>query len=332
MRFRDIPQPFVCCVLIDDPNPDGVMRTMKLAEYEGADAFDLELQGLDPEYRNPRALGQIFQVSTLPIFTVYRRYALSGSDLVYAESDEDTRMQTQLDLIDVGSIGFDMELDTFDPQPGPRNSTPEGKRYSYDRGSAPREVSTSPHAIERQVRLIDEAHRRGGDVLASTHALTRLTPEDALRLGQIAEERGADAIKIVQFCASYDDVVESLASTVLLKKELKIPFVMMAMGEYGKLNRIIAPLLGSMLVFARQDYRPGSFLDQPPVRAMRTFFSNADFRVTRRAEWFLPPEVLEAGLEEQIARVVASDGTGAPPVAAVAHPSGNQESSRGVGA
>ena len=33
--------------------------------------------------------------------------------------------------------------------------------------------------------------------------------------------------------------------------------------------------LGSMLVFARHDYRPGSFLDQPPIRAMRAFFANA---------------------------------------------------------
>jgi len=29
---------------------------MKLAEYEGADAFDLELQTLDPEYRDAQAL------------------------------------------------------------------------------------------------------------------------------------------------------------------------------------------------------------------------------------------------------------------------------------
>jgi len=46
MGFRDIPQPFVCGVLVDDATVDGVTRTMKLAEYEGADVFDLELQSL----------------------------------------------------------------------------------------------------------------------------------------------------------------------------------------------------------------------------------------------------------------------------------------------
>ena len=48
-------------MLIDDPTPAGVMRTMKLAEYEGANAFDLELQGLDREHRNPEALRQVLR-------------------------------------------------------------------------------------------------------------------------------------------------------------------------------------------------------------------------------------------------------------------------------
>ncbi|HLZ10384.1 MAG TPA: hypothetical protein VKT80_17480, partial [Chloroflexota bacterium] len=91
--FRDLPRPFVCCVLIDDQTPDGVIRTMKLAEYEGADAFDLELQALDPDVRSPAALKPIFDVAIRPIFTVYRRYSMRGADLVYAESDEHQRMQ-----------------------------------------------------------------------------------------------------------------------------------------------------------------------------------------------------------------------------------------------
>jgi hypothetical protein len=294
MGFRDIPQPFVCGVLIDDARPEGVLRTMKLAEYEGADAFDLEIQGLDPAYRTPAALLPIFRNATRPIFTVYRRYGLRGADFVPAELDEEARMRLQLDLIDLGSIGFDMELDTFDPQSHPATHTDEGKRAMHDRTSPPREISHDPRAVERQMRLIDEAHRRGGEVLASAHTLTRMTPDAALVLGRLAEERGADALKIVQFCASYEDALEALAASVLLKRELGIPFVHMAMGEYGKLVRPLAPLFGSMLVFARLDYAPGSFLDQPPIRAMRAVIDNVDFRISRRAETFLPPEMLAA--------------------------------------
>jgi hypothetical protein len=275
---------------------------MKLAEYEGADVFDLEIQALDPDYWNPAQLRPIFETATKPIFTVFRRRTLRGTQQVETETDEE-RMRLQLDLLDVGSLGFDLELDTFDPQPHPPFDSTEGKRYSYNRTSPPREITTNPRAVERQMLVIEEAHRRGGDVLASTHNLTRLTPDGALAIGRLAEARGADAVKIVQFCACYEDVVESLMSTVVLKRELKIPYILMAGGEYGKLTRAIAPLFGSMLVFARQDYLPGGFLDQPPIRAMRSLFSSVDLRISKRADWFLPketPEVVGAERRETI--------------------------------
>src|SRR5262249_9133145 len=186
---------------------------------------------------------------------------------IRTESNDDDRVQRQLDLIELGSIGFDLELDTFDPQPGPPSDTTEGRRYNYDRGSPPREITTNPRAVAQQIAVVEQAHRRGGEVMFSPHNAPRLTPEAALRIGRLVEERGGDAVKIVQFCASDDDVVETLASTALLKRELAIPFALMAMGEYGKLTRIMAPLLGSMLVFARHDYSLPTYLHQPPVRA-----------------------------------------------------------------
>ena len=294
MGFRDIPRPFVCCVLIDDPTVPGAIKTLKLGEYEGADAFDLELQGLDPDQRTPQALRPLFEATTKPIYTVYRRYTFHRAERVRTEKDDLDRMHRQLDLIALGSLGFDMELDTFDPQPGPPSNTPEGKRYNYDRSSPPREITIDPRAVEQQVRIVEEAHRRGGEVMFSTHNSTRLSPEGALAMGRLAEERGGDAVKIVQFCANDEDVVEALASTIRLKRELTIPFAFMAMGEYGKLTRIIAPLLGSMLVFARHDYGLPTYVEQPPVRAMKAFFANADFRITRHAQDFLPEKLQDA--------------------------------------
>jgi hypothetical protein len=199
-------------------------------------------------------------------------------------------MQLQLDCLDVGSVGFDMELDTYDPKPNPWPPTPEGRRYAWDPTSPPREVSTEPQVVEKQRCLIEEAHRRGGEVLASSHCLTRVTPNGAVAMGRQAEERGADAVKIVRFNGTYGDIVETFAATVALREALRIPFIMMAMGEYGKLTRPIAPLLGSMLVFAKQDYKPGGFFDQPPIRAMRAVFDNIDMSITRREEQFLPPD------------------------------------------
>lgn len=288
-RLTALPRPFICCVLIDDATPDAVIRTIKLAEYDGADAFELDLQVLAPECRRPQAVAPIFAATNRPIVTVYRRYDMSQPQPAWYERDEETRMRLQLDCLDVGSAGFDMELDTFDPHVEPWPPTPEGRRYSWNPASPPREVSEDPHTVERQHRVIEEAHRRGGEVLASTHSLTRLPVEACVRIGRLAEERGADAVKIVRFNGSYQDIVETLAATVALREALTIPFVMMGTGEYGKLTRPLAPLLGSMLVFAKQDYRPGGFYDQPPIRAMRAVFANIDLSITRRAEQFLPP-------------------------------------------
>ena len=82
--------------------------------------------------------------------------------------------------------------------------------------------------------------------------------EEAVRIGRLAQERGADIVKIVRLCTSHEDVVETLAATVALRSELAIPFVMMGMGEYGKLTRPMAPLLGSLLVFSEALLHAGS--------------------------------------------------------------------------
>jgi 3-dehydroquinate dehydratase-1 len=112
-----------------------------------------------------------------------------------------------------------------------------------------------------------------------------------VRVGLLAQERGADIVKIVRLCVSYEDVVETLAATVALREALDVPFVMMAMGEFGKLTRLMAPMLGSALVFCRQTYSAGSFLDQPLIRNARAVLDNADLEITGRARAFLPPEL-----------------------------------------
>src|SRR5262249_56306024 len=133
----------------------------------GADECALERQAIEPAQRTVAALRMVFEHATRPVFTVFRRYTFEGSEFVYAEADEAQRMQLQLDLLDVGSAGFDMELDTFDPQPRLRTDSDAGKRRMFDRATPPGEVSTDPRAVERQIQLIEDAHRRGGEVLAS---------------------------------------------------------------------------------------------------------------------------------------------------------------------
>jgi hypothetical protein len=298
MKLTQVPRPFLCCVLLDDPTPGGVIGRIRLAEAIGAQAFELDLHVLEPEARTAEALAPVFASTNCPIFTTYRRFDFSKAEEKLLSPDEDERIGRQLELISAGSAGFDMEMDSFDPgfetgemSPAPWFSSDEGLRYSHDPESPPREVSHDPAADRRQKEVVAEAHRLGGEVILSTHALTRMDPDGALRIGRLAEERGADVVKIVRLCVSREDTVETLATNVLLGRELSIPFVMMAMGEYGKLSRPLAPLFGSMLVFGRQTYAPGTFTDQPLIGNLRAVLENVDTSITPNAAKYLPPEM-----------------------------------------
>ena len=289
MKLSEVPRPFICGVIREE-DPASAIADMKLAECDGAQVFEFWVSTLRPEFRNVKALRLIFRATTLPIFTTNRRYGRAtpaGADEPLVAEDA-ARMQLQLELIDLGSGGFDMELDTFDPVPGPPIRSEEGIRYSMDPSSPPREVTIDPVAVEKQVRMIEEAHRRGGEVMASSHCLTRITTEDVLWICRLAEERGCNLLKVVRFNQSYEDIVDTLAQTVALRRQAKIPFVMMAMGEYGKLSRLMSPLLGSMLCYCKHTYGPGAFTDQPLIRAAKAVFENVDYKITPRAAEFTP--------------------------------------------
>ncbi|TAK20643.1 MAG: type I 3-dehydroquinate dehydratase [Chloroflexota bacterium] len=292
-KLTEVPRPFICGV-IQEEDPAAAISEIKEGENAGARVFELNLSIFPPELHTPRALAPVFRCTALPVFTTNRRYGRNLPDDFESlrRVDDGPRMQLQLDLIDVGSAGFDMELDTYDSQLGPSFASAEGIRYSADPTSPPRELTTDPRAIERQTHLVEEAHKRGGEILASAHTLTRTTTDDVLRICRIAEERGCDMLKIVRFCQSWEDVSDTLAQTVALRCQAKVPFVHMAMGEYGKITRLMTPLLGSMLCFCKHSYPPGAFTDQPLISAAKAVFDNVDFRIAPRAaeftvDWYL---------------------------------------------
>ena len=294
--FTKIPQPFIFAV-IQKPTPQEALMEMHLSERAGAHAFELNLAWMRNEYRTAKALAPLFRRTTLPTVTTYRRYGREATDPgATAPADDVARMELQLQLVDVGCSGYDLELDTFDPQPRHDMSTQEGLANAMDPDSYPAEVTEDSEAVEKQMRLVEETHNRGGEVLASTHALTRLPIDKALWICKLAEERGCDALKIVRFNAIMEDIVDTLATTVALRRQGDIPFVMMAMGECGKLARITSALMGSMLVHSKRDYWPGAFTDQPLIRDVKAAFESIDYKINQRAEevwpeWFAQPEI-----------------------------------------
>ena len=59
---------------------------------------------------------------------------------------------------------------------------------------------------------------------------------------------GADIAKVAFQANDYKDVINLMS--VLLENVVGIPIIAVSMGEYGKISRILGPLLGSYLTFA----------------------------------------------------------------------------------
>ncbi|MGE5542906.1 MAG: type I 3-dehydroquinate dehydratase [Bacillota bacterium] len=277
--FSKLKQPFIVAVAAE-PEPEANIAVIKTATFEGADAFDLHLMALDRQYHNKGDLRKIISSTSKPVMTLFYRWNMKG--MVNIPDEE--RVRTQLDALDVGSAGFDITADIFDPTPGPDSWTPEARAYSMDRNAAPREVSYRPEAVKKQMKLIEQAHSMGGEVLLSAHTRVVLNTEKSIAIAKELESRGADMIKIVSVCLNQEDLLEAFRTIVELKKTLKVPFQFQCHGEHGKLTRLVGPMLGSMLVFCNQYYRAGGFHHQPLVRGMKSILQWADWEVTKTPE------------------------------------------------
>jgi 3-dehydroquinate dehydratase type I len=149
---------------------------------------------------------------------------------------------------------------------------------------SPRQLTKKQRAIDKQKKLIDQIHSMGAEVLMSSHTGDFLTAEETIEHAKAMENRGADMIKIVVKGTSEAEMQEAFQITSLLKKELKVPFLHICAGQYGKIHRAMAPLFGSALVLCVQSYTAGSYHEQVLLRAIKAVYDNLD-RTVGRNEW-----------------------------------------------
>jgi len=99
-------------------------------------------------------------------------------------------------------------------------------------------------------KIVQQAQKRGVKVIISTHDF-RATPDypKLVKLAEKLQKRGADVIKIATLANDLQDTINiiSLASYV---KHLKMPHILIAMGQKGMLSRILTPTLGGEMMFA----------------------------------------------------------------------------------
>ena len=217
-------------VMVQAGDPDRVKELMNLSTPLGAEGFGVQLERMKPEYKKQEIYKELIDHTDLPVYvTNYRTYENEG------RTDEDLAEEL-LKIADHGKILCDVMGDYFDPQPG--------------------ELTVDPAAVEKQKQLIAQLHKKGAEVLMSSHVFTYTPAERVLEIALAHQERGADIAKIVTGAETMEQQLENLKIIQLLKEKLNIPFLFLCVGECGLLRRIGGQLGCCMYlcVYEHDDY------------------------------------------------------------------------------
>ena len=229
--------------MVQASNPDRIKALIDASIPEGAEAIGMQFCKLKAEYRNEKTYRELFAYTDLPIYaTNYRNYISNigkSDDVLAAELVE---------LAECGATLCDVMGDYFDACEG--------------------ELTMNKAAIAKQIHLIEELHRRGAEVLMSSHVLKFTPAERVLEIAREHERRGADICKIVTGAENTEQQIENLRIINLLKENLKIPFLFLAGGECRILRRI-GGSLGCCMYLCVHEYDELATKSQPLLRDMK---------------------------------------------------------------
>lgn len=233
--------------------PAELIAEAKNCEFEGAEGLAVDLVDLKPEFRNADSLKSVVGSVNLPFMFVFYR-----NDRQQNLGDE-ARQEVLLSAVEAGASIIDVMGDLYDP--------------------SPMEITHNPVAIDKQKRLIDQIHAKGADVVISSHMQCSRTAEQVLEHLTEVEKRGADIVKIVTGVNTDEELAEAFRTTLLLKRELKTPFIHLCSGAYCRPHRFIGPALGVSVLFAVSHYDPRYNFPQPTIRALKTVIENVHWNI-----------------------------------------------------
>ena len=229
--------------MVQGTNPDRIKALIDASIPEGAEAIGMQFCQLKAEYRNEKTYRELFAYTDLPIYVTNYRNHISN----IGKSD-DVLAAELVELAECGATLCDVMGDYFDACEG--------------------ELTMNKEAIKKQIRLIDELHGRGAEVLMSSHVLKFTPAERVLEIALEHERRGADICKIVTDAENTAQQIENLRIINLLKENLKIPFLFLAGGECRILRRI-GGSLGCCMYLCVHEHDELSTNTQPLLRDIK---------------------------------------------------------------
>ena len=198
--------------MVQGDNPNRIKELMSHSIPEGAEAFGMQFCRMKPEYRRKDIYKDLFEFSDLPVYVTNYRYAENEG------KSDDVLANELIELAECGATLCDVMGDCYDACEG--------------------ELTMNEEAVNKQMALIDELHKRGAEVLMSSHVYKYTPAERVLEIALEHQRRGADICKIVTRASDMQEQIENMRIISMLKENLKIPFLFLAGGECRILRRI----------------------------------------------------------------------------------------------
>ena len=225
--------------MLKSKNKKDILAEIRRIRADGAEAYGFQIENLEEEFTSRENLKEIFDAMyDKPIYcTNYMR----GNKT--ANISWNTLSKQLLMAVELGATLIDIPADMFN--------------------SSDMELSMNKQAIEEQVRLIEEIHHIGGEVLMSSHVLRYIPKEVVLTIAGQHKARGADISKIVTEANSISELNQNFEIQSLLESRLGIKHLFLCNGTHCRKHRLLGPLLGSCLFLTTENAKAGQ--NQPTV-------------------------------------------------------------------
>lgn len=237
-KFSESKIPFLTA-MFGAKTDDEFIDLIKKSNSQGAEAFCLLMQGIDPAFKNKESYKRIFDASEgKPIYVT--NYIRGNSE----EDKSDDRLAEELiEMLICGADMIDVRADMF---------LPSADEFTKDAA-----------AVKKQADFISEIHNMDGEVIMSTHIFEYRSPSQVLEIAKHQLERGADIAKVVTVADSLKELDDAFETVFLLKKELEKPFLYLCNGSHCIKHRNIGPLLGTKFYLCLENSNTGG--PQPTI-------------------------------------------------------------------
>ena len=234
--------------MVQADNPDRIKELIDKSVPEGAEAFGMQFEQMNPEYRTKEVYKDLFAYAKdKPVYVTNYRHTTN-------EGKTDDELADELvELAECGADLCDVMGDYFDRQPD--------------------EVAVDKTAIEKQKELIKKIHDKGAKVLMSSHLLKYIPAGRVLEIALEHQKRGADICKIVTGADTMEQQIENLKIINMLKENLKIPFLFLCGGECGILRRIGGEI-GCCMYLCVHEHDALATATQPLLSAVKAIRDN----------------------------------------------------------